>query len=220
MATPYDKAVHCTGGPAKGTVALAAGIMERHESVRSLGIYNCRPVRGGKTNSIHGEGRAFDAGLKAVPGKRTAAGQVLLDDLLPHAVALGIQCLIYARTIWSPASPNGRPYGGVAPHWDHAHIEMTREAAASLTLPQVRVILGTTPKDDDVTTSAQMKELKDHTSAAIDAAVRKVVLPEVDRLVKAAVKAATDPLDAQLKQLRRGNRKIADQISIEGDLEK
>jgi murein L,D-transpeptidase YcbB/YkuD len=52
---------------------------------------------------------------------------------------LGVQTIIFDRTIWSSRSPSGRPYTGVHPHYDHLHIELTREAGQTLTLPKLRL---------------------------------------------------------------------------------
>jgi Putative peptidoglycan binding domain len=61
-----------------------------------------------------------------------------------NADRIGLQCIIYDRTIWSARSPDGRPYEGVNPHYDHLHIELTWQAARQLTLATAVAVLGGT----------------------------------------------------------------------------
>lgn len=106
---------------------------------RNMGIYNCRPVRGGQISSIHAEGRAGDHGVNT-DARGRVKGHRLIETLRPVAKELGIQCMIFDRKIWSAKSPGkkGRPYPGVNPHYDHAHIELTRNAAKNLTIATIR----------------------------------------------------------------------------------
>lgn len=135
----WEQATHCTDGPAPGALALAKWIMEEYgpRGAMNWGIYNCRTVRGGSTTSCHGEGRAFDSGFAV----GDPDGDSLLRLLLRAPGRLGIQCLIYERRIYSAASPEGRPYTGVAPHWDHIHTELTRESARDLTYATVKRVM-------------------------------------------------------------------------------
>ena len=114
-----------------------------------MGIYNCRDVRGGATRSIHSCGRALDWGMPMVNGRGSGAGHDLVRRLGKHGRRLGVQAIIYDRRIWSGRSPDGRHYGGVAPHYDHLHIELTPRAASDLTLTTLRAVLGG-PEEDDV----------------------------------------------------------------------
>lgn len=152
---PWEGATNCTGGPEPGARALLAWLQAEYDQASSLGIYNCRSVRGSTTTSMHGEGRAVD--LKwpmSSAGKGTASGERVVSRLGEHGKRLGIQCVIYNRQIWSPSSPNGRYYGGVNPHHDHHHIELTRAAGRNLTLATLRAVLGTSSggatEEDDV----------------------------------------------------------------------
>ena len=64
----WEGATNCTGGPSSGAAALLAWCQaNRQPPGRSLGIYNCRSVRGSSTTSLHGEGRALDWGLPLSP---------------------------------------------------------------------------------------------------------------------------------------------------------
>lgn len=142
----YDGATECTGGPSAGAAALLAWLeCNSAPPGRSLGIYNCRTVRGSSTRSLHGEGRALDWGLPlGADGKGTAHGRALVDLLGAHAHLLGVQCVIYDRRIWSRRSPDGRDYGGASPHYDHLHIELSRSSARDLNLATIVDVLGGT----------------------------------------------------------------------------
>ena len=104
---------------------------------RSLGIYNCRPVRGRQSMSIHSEGRAVDYGLPVVGGVAHPVGMQVVRALGERGDELGVQTVIFDRRIWSARSPNGRRYTGVNPHLDHLHIELTREGGRSLTVERL-----------------------------------------------------------------------------------
>lgn len=90
----------------------------------------------------------------------TAEGWALAERLRVHSADLGIQCLIYARRIWSnvKADQGWRLYTGVAHHDEHIHVELTRQAAAQLSVAEIERVLappspspdGTTEGDDDV----------------------------------------------------------------------
>ena len=141
---PWEKAVECTRRASPGAGALLAWHQANMQPPgRSMGIYNCRSVRGSATTSLHGEGRALDWGVPLGPtGKATEQGRDLVHQLATHAHELGIQAIIYDRTIWSARSPGGRPYAGVSPHYDHLHIELTWQAARELTLATLVSVLG------------------------------------------------------------------------------
>jgi Putative peptidoglycan binding domain len=143
---PWEGAKNCIGSVSSGAAALLAWCQANHQPPgRSLGIYNCRNVRGSTRTSLHGEGRALDWGMPLGPDRRgTPLGHELVDLLGSNADKIGLQCIIYDRTIWSAGSPDGRPYGGVAPHYDHLHIELSWEAARELTLATLVSVLGGT----------------------------------------------------------------------------
>lgn len=91
------------------------------------GIFNCRPVRGGRTTSLHGEGRACDFGIRPY---RAGYGTKLANAIVNNSKELGVQCVIWNRRIWSSKYPNQwRPYGGENPHIDHLHVELTWASA-------------------------------------------------------------------------------------------
>lgn len=111
-------------------------------TVYNLGVCNCRMIAGKTVRSTHGECRAWDAGLPMVNGRANPIGHEIIRALLPRVGQLGIQCLIFDRTIWSAASPQGKRYTGVSPHYDHIHGEHTRRSASVLNVPTVRSVMG------------------------------------------------------------------------------
>lgn len=143
----FDPPTSCTGSP-DGAKALAAYLLDRFEWAFSLGICNCRPVRGGSTYSHHAACRAFDLGVPLLPGGKpnTELGDAVVRLLLPHCKRLGIDHIIWNRQIWSASSPNGRYYGGVHPHYDHIHIGLNANAGAKLNYATLVAVLGSTEK--------------------------------------------------------------------------
>lgn len=141
----YQPAGRCTGYTPPGSVAFADwAVRDFGQGARNYGIYNCRSVRGSTNRSLHGEGRAVDIGFSGVANP---AGTRLLNLLLPRVGELGIQMIIWNRRIYSARYPKGAPYSGVNPHTDHLHIELTWNAARTLTRDRIRGILAyaTTP---------------------------------------------------------------------------
>lgn len=138
----YEPATRCTDGPSPGAKALMAwylGTFARQGGT-NLGIYNCRTVRGGSTRSLHGEGRALDFGVNPHGAEY---GRLLAERLRMVSGELGIQCIIWDRRIWSGAYPDAgwRPYTGTNAHRDHIHLELTRQAAATLTPQRIQAVL-------------------------------------------------------------------------------
>ena len=147
---PWEGATHCTGAPEPGAMALLAWIRENY-TVRSGGIYNCRTVVG-STTSTHGEGRAVDIMTPTYNGRPTAyaleAGNEIISRLGEFGPELQVQCVIFNRRIYSASSPNGREYTGTHPHYDHLHIELTRQAGNRLTLATCRFFLDAKEVED------------------------------------------------------------------------
>ena len=112
-----------------------AALVLSYPGAKSWGIYNCRPTVLGN-RSAHSEGRALDVGCGLDTGHR-----IVRDLLRVGPWRLGVSVNIHDRKIYSARSPAGRPYNGV-PHRDHVHIEMTRHAAADLSLARAKRVLG------------------------------------------------------------------------------
>lgn len=141
----FEKAMGCSSAATPGAQALMKWCLEwRHAG--NGGIYNCRHVAGKPTISTHGEGRAVDIMFPSPDGRAHASGTALVNLILPHVGKLGIQCIIWNRTIWSASSPKGTYYNGRHPHRDHIHIELTRHASRTLTLATIRAVFNNVPK--------------------------------------------------------------------------
>lgn len=140
---PWEAARRCNNGAQPGATALWDWIEATWTGLyRFGGIYNCRPVRGASSMSVHSEGRAVDAMIRPVGGKGDRRGYDLVGLLGANGEQLGVQCVIFDRTIWTRKSPDGRRYNGQHPHYDHLHIELTRQAAATLDVGRIRAIAG------------------------------------------------------------------------------
>jgi hypothetical protein len=140
---PWEACRDCSGGPAPGAVAMVAYWLESYEGIaRSLGIYNCRPVRGSSSLSVHACGRAADLGVPVTAEGHEAAYE-FLRRLSPHLMRLGVPYFIFNRRQWSARrDPAGELYAGVHPHADHIHLELTAEAGRRLTLATLRAVVG------------------------------------------------------------------------------
>ena len=122
----YVGAKSCTSGPQPGAWGAMDYFLSAYKSKGGVntGIYNCRSVRGGRTTSLHGEGRAADFGIRPYSA---SYGTALAKALVAYSKELGIQCVIWNRGIWSSSYPHSgfRRYNGVASHTDHIHVEFT-----------------------------------------------------------------------------------------------
>ncbi|MGP5689792.1 hypothetical protein [Glutamicibacter ardleyensis] len=128
----YKGANTCTKGPADGAKGAMAWFLAKYKELggRNSGIYNCRNVRGSsRTTSLHGEGRAVDFGLKWYD--KISVFEEFAEQLRLNSAELGIQCIIFNRKIFSGgyASKGWHRYGGVNPHTDHLHVELSWGAA-------------------------------------------------------------------------------------------
>jgi len=156
----WQAAINCTKGAEPGAVALRDWAVKYYPPGRNGGIFNCRTVRGSSAPSIHGEGRAIDIMFPVVNNAGHPEGQKLFEHLAENADALGLQSIIWNRRIYSARSPRGRVYSGVNPHIDHLHIEMTREAARTLTSARINAILGTSPSSPSMRPPANLRTLR------------------------------------------------------------
>lgn len=156
----WESARQCTRKAEPGAIALMNWCVKNRAPARSGGIFNCRTVRGSSAPSIHGEGRALDVMFPVINNTAHAEGQRLFEKLAANASALGLQAIIWNRKIYSARSPRGRNYTGVNPHIDHLHIEMTRDAAKTLTSARINAILGTSPSAPSVRPPANLRTLR------------------------------------------------------------
>ena len=127
----YHPPTSCQPVTAAGAKSLAAYLEDRFPFQTSMGIINCRDVRGGETLSHHGPGRAYDCGIPTDNGAYIPeSGDQIIELLGPHGKRLGLDHLILNRVIYSATSPDGRPYDGVHPHFNHAHIGLSEVAVS------------------------------------------------------------------------------------------
>ena len=148
----YVSATGCTKyGPA-GPQAYTTYTEDVFQALhRSLGICNCRTVRGGASYSHHAECRAADSGFSIIQGLTFAYRYAVL--LGEHGDRTGLDHIICNKQPWaggrgqpiifSRTSPNGRVYTGTHPHKDHNHTGFTRNAAKNLTYGTLVAIYGT-----------------------------------------------------------------------------
>ena len=140
QSVPYVLADACTGRAQAGARAFGKRMRARFgEQIdlavlgRGIQIYNCRVVRGGRSRSIHGEGRAVDIFIPLDPaqplGADNAKGDVVARWLVENAEAIGVQSIIWDRTRWKATGADARCYGGRHPHHDHLHVELSWAAA-------------------------------------------------------------------------------------------
>lgn len=125
----YQGAKSCTSGPQPGAWGQMDWYLHNYKDLGGVnsGIYNCRAVRGGRTTSLHGEGRASDNGVRPYSAEY---GTKLANAIVNNSRALGVQCVIWNRKIWSSTYPDQwRNYTGVASHVDHLHVEFTWASA-------------------------------------------------------------------------------------------
>lgn len=146
-----QSANHCSRGPQPGAVALDQVIREAYPAFTVLGIYNCRPARGGSVHSTHSEGRAIDWGtdgctveaydVASMLSKFPGVQRWLYCDR-EYRVDTGEREASASLASWHGYNPHGPP---MAPA--HIHLELSREAAATYTIDQWRSILAeaTTP---------------------------------------------------------------------------
>lgn len=137
----YFPAKACSGGPTPGARALMSWYLGAYGSrgATNLGIYNCRPIDGTSTLSLHGEGRAADLGCPVGNGWSWAVA----DALRLASGELGIQLLIHERKVWSARQPDAgwRAYNGSNPHRDHIHAELIPVAAQQLDVAYINAVL-------------------------------------------------------------------------------
>lgn len=154
----------CAGRAQYGTQALEQALTSAFDAV-SLGIYNCREVRGGGALSVHAEGRALDLRPSDWSDARPSAlGNQILGVLGSQADALGVQRVIWFGRVYDHASPLGRAYHGASPHHDHLHIEQTWAASQSLSYDHASDVIGVSldlPEGDQVLCLRRFDDLED-----------------------------------------------------------
>ncbi|HEY8431735.1 MAG TPA: hypothetical protein VIL20_25320 [Sandaracinaceae bacterium] len=137
QAGPWVGESGCSGGLTQGARELRSWLLVAFPQITSIGGYNCRPIEGTSTMSVHGTGRALDLMIPMHSGDAdNDLGDPIGNWLIEHAEEIGIQYIIWDRWTWNAARPAGnkeRSYGGVNPHVDHLHIELSVDGGAMRT---------------------------------------------------------------------------------------
>ena len=138
----YDEAPRWTNSAACGGKLLPGGhklgeyLLDHFPVVTSVGGYACRRNTADSSRmSVHGTGRALDVFIPTTGGAAdNGQGDTLANWLVTHAKQIGVQLVIWDRSVWRSNGTNTGAYTGPNPHIDHIHVELTNEAAA-LTTP-------------------------------------------------------------------------------------
>lgn len=208
----YDPASgSCAGRSQPGALALMAWCLAAYEPAGNLGIYNCRNTRGGTSKSVHADGRALDVAFPLdTGGLANPLGHDLAARLVARNAALGIQCVIYDRMIWTSRRPKWMQHcphpdarsphlGCSGPHLDHVHIELTWAASKgpfALTVEDVSRALGpVAPAEADMTDEEHGWLARIHHEVAAGDTKSSTVTQMLERLTK-----AVEALHADLRE--------------------
>lgn len=138
---PYESAPlwnggrSCGGSLRSGSKALGRELLTRFAQVKSIGGYSCRRnTADGARMSVHGTGKALDVFVPTRSGRANSEqGDAVANWLVANAAEIGVQLIIWNRSVWRSNGSNEKPYGGPVPHIDHLHVELTEHAARKLT---------------------------------------------------------------------------------------
>lgn len=138
----YEPAVAPSSAETPGARALMTWYLATYAGSRpapaDLGIHVVKRLDDGGW-SLHAEGRAADLGTS--PYSRPPWGRDLAETLRVHSRELGVQCVIFDAQIWSGAFPDAG-WRRARGHGGHLHVELSTEAAASLTVARIRAEIG------------------------------------------------------------------------------
>ena len=164
----------CSGRAQSGAIKFGAFIrnhfgngMDLRVPGDGIQIYNCRSVRGGRSRSVHGDGRAVDIFIPTLPGgvADNAKGDPIANWLATNAEFIGIQYIIWDRTSFkSNRGEQSKCYSGTHPHNDHIHVELTWAAAREDT----PFFQSTSPEPPQMAAAPHDHEHDTHTSHASD----------------------------------------------------
>ncbi len=131
-APAWNGGSNCSGGLTPGAKKLGEYLLKHFETYQIQG-YNCRKIAGSNSMSLHGTGRALDIMIRTKPGggARNALGDEIGNWLIKHSKEIGVQYIIWDRTQYKSYASGRKDsyYGGVSPHYDHLHVELTNKAA-------------------------------------------------------------------------------------------
>ena len=125
----------CAGGLTSGARRLGVILRSRFGAVSSVGGYACRRNTADSARmSVHGTGRALDLMIPKVSDSAdNRGGDPIANWLVLNAERIGVQLVIWDRTVWHCDGRNESRYTGPYPHDDHIHVELNTEAAAMRT---------------------------------------------------------------------------------------
>lgn len=131
-----------------GSRALLDTILYLTPGLISSGCYNPRTVAGSTTVSLHAEGRAIDVrpvNFKYKPGPWLYEGpaRALTEwcRFLASHPETGVQQILWAGETWRTGKGWRRLSTTANQHYDHAHIELTWDAALYLTAARISAAL-------------------------------------------------------------------------------
>lgn len=132
----WTGATACSGQLEPGGHKLGEYLLDHFSDVSSVGGYACRRNTADSSRmSVHGTGRALDVFIPTSNGAAdNGRGDKVANWLVMHAQRIGVQLVIWDRSIWRANGTNDAAYGGPVPHVDHIHVELT-SAASALSTP-------------------------------------------------------------------------------------
>jgi hypothetical protein len=132
---PAYSAKACSGKLKAGSNRLGEYLMDRFSAVSSVGGYACRRNTADTSKlSVHGTGRALDVFIPKVGGAAdNTKGDAVANWLVTNSARIGVQLVIWDRTIWQANGKPDKQYGGPHPHDDHLHVELTIPASSMQT---------------------------------------------------------------------------------------
>lgn len=157
----------CAGTLRDGTRVLGDFLSDRYAAIDTVGGYACRRNTADSSRmSVHGTGRALDLMIPTKGGDADSArGDIIANWLVMNAQRIGVQLIIWNRTVWRSNGSNTGVYTGPIPHIDHIHVEITNVAARKGTpwyasmdegdasMDAGRMIDGAIDDDDDASTT-------------------------------------------------------------------
>lgn len=171
----------CSGRLRTGARRLGQFVLAHFAGATSVGGYACRRNTADSTRmSVHGTGRAMDIFIPKTQGEAdNGKGDEAANWFVEHAQEIGVQLVIWDRSVWRGNGTNESAYGGPHPHDDHLHVELTTEAGDAQT-PWFRtngdfdagdddggtdVDAGEDPSDDDGGATWEDDQPADHDAA-------------------------------------------------------
>ncbi len=135
-APSYNGGRNCSGSFTAGARELGEYLVQTFPGARYYQGYNCRTIAGSSSMSIHGTGRAIDVFIPLHGGQAdNDLGDPVANWLVENADKIGVQLVIWDRTVWTGnrSGTKDRQYTGVHAHHDHLHIELNQAGASRTT---------------------------------------------------------------------------------------